>query len=194
MVVGIVIERSRRLRHASLRPKPLLDGIREDVVAGRFGAALERASAVRGTAFGDVIRTGLMCASQPLESVRAAVYTSALEQVQGLSKRLSTLTALGVIALLWGILAAFFELLPAFVNVADAPIGARSARIVDEAGFAFGPTGLGMMVAVVALLARALLGSWVRKLEAQLDYGATAFLNLLRKDAPSPEHPYRGET
>lgn len=107
----------------------------------------------------------------------AAVHTSLLEELHRLRGGLSTLTGLGSVALMLGVLSAIFELLVPFRNFAGPPLEPYSVRVVRDAADAFGPVGLGLGVAVIAVACRAMLAFRVEQIADRLEQAAVAALN-----------------
>ena len=176
--LGLLINRSYRLRAASLRGQPFLDQVRESVRAGRLPDALALASAASTTALGHVVKEGLLCAHQSPMAVRATLQAATFDRVRTLSWGRSILLGIGSLAVLYGLLGTVFDMFPSF-HCSIGGYESRAAGIARGISLSMSTTILGLIAGTVALAGRMFLDVRLQAIEAQLEHASAVIFNLL---------------
>ena len=177
--LGLLINRSYRLRAASLRGQPFLDQVRESVRAGRLPDALALASAASTTALGHVVKEGLLCARQSPMAVRATLEAATFDRMRALSWGRSILLGIGSLALLYGLLGTVFDMFPHFHCGYGCSVAGRSAALARSISLSMSTTILGLIAGTVALAGRMFLDVRMNAIEAQLEHASAVIFNLL---------------
>lgn len=151
LALGIIIERSLRLRTARVAPANLANQVIAELHRHPFnGDSLHELA--RRSPLGDVLATGIRFAGGGLDYMQMQMQTRASTRIHELEKNLNLLGTIGQIAPLLGLLGTVLGIIEAFmaVNSGGATDPAMLAAGISQALIT---TAAGMVVAVPALVA-----------------------------------------
>jgi biopolymer transport protein ExbB/TolQ len=183
--LAIIIERSIFLiRAGTVNPKVLYEMVRRMIQARNLDRAIKMCSEKSGPIL-RVAHVALTRAVQGEEAVATAVEEELVEITPHLKKRVPMLWSLANIATLFGLIGTISGLIEAFGAVGNAAAEERTARLAAGISEAMNNTWLGLMIAVVCIIAHLILGSIAKKRVSDLESFAVKMENMLAAEFKS---------
>ncbi|MGH7679955.1 MAG: MotA/TolQ/ExbB proton channel family protein [Gemmatimonadaceae bacterium] len=166
---------------SKIHARPFIEAVISLVRADRLDEALQLC-ADHQAALPDLGLVILRTGSRDEEDLASIARSARLTMIPSLTRRLSWLPTLAILALLLGFLGAVANLHDALMNSTPAALAVA---------FALRPIGIALIAAVPAVVGHALLVSEARKLAAQLEEFSARLLNAL-VDRPDVRLGHRG--
>jgi len=175
---SITIERIIYLRRAGIDKRRLLALLQSQIMAGNIQSALKICSG-NPTPLTRIIGAGLMRFNRPHEEVQAAMDEAALEVIPLLEKRTGYLAMLGNVATLVGLLGTIIGLIDSFSGVAGVDASTKATLLAKGISEAMTCTAFGLLTAVPALLAFAMLNGWTQRILDDINEVRVKVVNLV---------------
>jgi biopolymer transport protein ExbB len=189
--VALTIDNALLVRRRSLIPDDLGDSVRQLVAEGQVEQALALCT-TEPSFLATVIEHGLAEQALGWTEIEKAMEDATGQQAARLFRRVEYLSVIGNIAPMVGLLGTVTGMLLAFKQVADTEGHAGAAQLADGIYQALVTTVVGLLIAIPALGAFALLRSRVDQLVAEAAYAALhalAPLKQRRAGMPPPVQP-----
>lgn len=178
-VAAVVIERVFVLYfQASVAKAALLRAIDKLLRAGQVDRALKLATDNRSP-LGRVIASGIKNMNERKEVVQMVMDETALSEVPLLEQRIGYLAMFSNVATLAGLLGTIVGLIHSFGAVAKASAAEKSTKLAEGISEAMNCTAFGLVVAIPALLAYAVLQSKTHHLVDEIDEGSLHVYNII---------------
>ena len=178
-VAAVVIERVFVLYfQASVAKAALLKAIDKLLRAGQVDRALKLATDNRSP-LGRVIAAGIRSMNERKEVVQMLMDEAALTEVPKLEQRIGYLAMFSNVATLAGLLGTIVGLIHSFGAVAKADAATKSTLLAAGISEAMNCTAFGLIVAIPALLAYAMLQSRTQKCVDEINEGSVRIVNLI---------------
>ncbi len=178
-VAAVVIERVFVLYfQASVAKTALLKAIDKLLRAGQVDRALKLATDNRSP-LGRVIASGIKNMNERKEVVQMVMDETALSEVPLLEQRIGYLAMFSNVATLAGLLGTIVGLIHSFGAVAKASAAEKSTKRAEGISEAMNCTAFGLVVAIPALLAYAVLQSKTHHLVDEIDEGSLHVYNII---------------
>ena len=145
----------------------------------QMSRALELCTAHERHPFGNVAKAGLLKANMPDREIQRAMEAAALRAYPIVTRRVGYLSMLANVATLMGLLGTVFGLIEAFRGVSEADAAAKQEILSKGIAMAMSTTAFGLIIAIVAVVASAILQSRQGRLIAEIEAKATDLLNYL---------------
>jgi len=126
-----------------------------------------------------VLKSGLQRASRDDQQIQNALDASSLEAMPKLEKNLIYLALIANIATLLGLLGTISGLIKAFAAVAKADPAQRQEFLARGISEAMNATAFGLLTAIVAMVAHAVLSTKAQKIIEQIDEFSVKLMDLL---------------
>lgn len=179
LVLAVVLERSMVLYfQSSVAKEPLLKAIDKLLRAGQLDRAIKLASDSRSP-LGRVISAGLAKINERKDVVQMCMDEQALAEVPQLEHRIGYLAMYSNVATLMGLLGTIVGLIDSFGAVAHADAATKSTMLAAGIAEAMNCTAFGLIVAIPALLAFALLSAKMHALVDEIDQAALHVFNII---------------
>jgi biopolymer transport protein ExbB/TolQ len=175
---AIIIERIVYLRRASIDKRKLLALVKSQIMAGNLQGAIKVCNG-NPTPLTRIIVAGLMRFNRPDNEVQAAMDEAALEVLPEIERRTGYLAMLGNIATLVGLLGTIIGLIDAFSGISGLDPTMKSAMLSKGIAESMNCTAFGLITAVPALLAFALLNGWTQQLLDDINEASVKVVNLV---------------
>jgi len=189
--VALTIDNVLLVRRQSLIPDDLGDSVRQLVAEGQVDQALALCK-TEPSFLATVIEHGLAEQALGWIEIEKAMEDATAQQAARLFRRVEYLSVIGNIAPMVGLLGTVTGMLLAFKQVADTEGHAGAAQLADGIYQALVTTVVGLLIAIPALGAFALLRGRVDQLVAEAAYAALhalAPLKQRRAGMPPPVQP-----
>lgn len=178
-VAAVVIERVFVLYfQASVSKAALLKAIDKLLRAGQVDRALKLATDNRSP-LGRVLAAGIKNINERKEVVQMIMDEAALSEVPKLEQRIGYLAMFSNVATLAGLLGTVVGLIHSFGAVAKADAATKSTLLAAGISEAMNCTAFGLIVAIPALLAYAVLQSRTQKCVDEINEGSVRIVNLI---------------
>lgn len=180
--LALAIDLALALRRSRLLPDDLAEGVRTLVQQGELAKAQERCRA-RPCLLAEVIRAGLAEADEGWPACERAMEETLADAGAGLLRRIEYLAVIGNLAPMLGLLGTVVGMVFAFREVALSEGTARAADLAEGIYLALVTTVEGLVVAIPALGAYAVLRNRSDGLLAELARAAEGALRPVRRAA-----------
>lgn len=187
-MVYFIFENALGIRRRELIPEGLGDQVRNLTSAGRTTEAIEACRA-KPSLLAFVIAHGLAEADGGWAEIEKALEDSLAEQSARLLRKVEYLSVLGNIAPMVGLLGTVLGMLLAFREVASTAGKAGAAQLAEGIYQALVTTVVGLMIAIPALAAFAVLRNRVDQFIAEASYAALHALAPLKVRRPQAGAP-----
>jgi biopolymer transport protein ExbB len=175
---GITIERVIYLKKAGIDKEKLLALLKSQIMAGNVQGAVKVCSG-NPTPLTRIIQAGLTKFNRPDHEVQAAMDEAALREMPLLEKRTGYLAMLGNVATLVGLLGTILGLIHSFAGVAGVDPSMKATLLAKGISEAMNCTAFGLIVAVPALLAFAVLNGWTQSHLDDINEVSVQVVNLV---------------
>ena len=188
LVVGITIERIVALYiTASVDRRAVLAALEKMVRAGEIDRAVKLVSQSRAPMM-RVLKVGLSNFNEKREVIQLLMDEAALSELPRLESRTGYLAMLSNVGTLAGLLGTIVGLIHSFASVANAKAAEKSTELAKGISEAMNCTAFGLVVAIPALLAYAVLQGRTHRLVDDVNQSAVALYNIITDvKHPGPE-------
>ena len=178
--IATIAERAVYLFGSSINKDVFLATMQKCILAGDVAKAVKMCSAANAP-LARIIQAGLVKVNRPDEEVQAAMDEAALREVPKIAKRTGYLALLANLAMLSGLLGTVSGLIVSFGAVSGESVDpSQKARILAEGiSEAMNCTAFGLIVAIIALVAFAVLNGKTQGLEDDINEASVQVLNLV---------------
>lgn len=179
IAVAITIERTLRLLRYNIDGASFMFEIQKYILANDLDGAIRVCNGASSAALPRVIKAGLQRASRTDEQIQNAIDASSLELIPQLEKRLNFLALFANVSTLFGLLGTIMGLIKSFAAVAQADPAQRQAILSAGIAEAMNATAFGLITAIFAMVAHAILTNKATIILSQLDEFGVKLLDLL---------------
>ena len=172
------IERIIYLKKAGIDKEKLLALLKSQIMAGNVQGAIKVCSG-NPTPMTRIIQAGLTKFNRPDAEVQAAMDEAALRELPKLEKRTGYLAMLGNVATLVGLLGTILGLIHSFAGVAGVDPSMKATLLAKGISEAMNCTAFGLITAVPALLAFAVLNGWTQTILDDINEVSVQVVNLV---------------
>jgi biopolymer transport protein ExbB len=177
--IAVVLERVMVLYfRAGAAKEALLKAIDKLLRAGQIDRAVKLATESRSP-LGRVIRAGLLAFNERKEVVQMVMDEAAVSEIPALERRTGYLAMFSNVATLTGLLGTIVGLIHSFAAVGKAEAAEKSTKLAEGISEAMNCTAFGLVVAIPALLAYAVLQSRTHRVVDEIDEAAIHVYNLI---------------
>jgi biopolymer transport protein ExbB/TolQ len=180
LAIGIIVERAIFVYKSSINKDVFLATMQKCILAGDVGRAIKMCSAANAP-LARIVQAGLVKVNRPDEEVQAAMDEAALREIPKIAKRTGYLALLANLSMLSGLLGTVSGLITSFGAVSGESVDpSQKARILAEGiSEAMNCTAFGLIVAIIALIAFAVLNGKTQGLEDDINEASVQVLNLV---------------
>ena len=179
VVLGIVGERSYVLFFKALNRKDeFTREMRKLILSGNFVKAVKLAN-TENSPLSRIVKAGLLQVRRTDDVIQSTMDEAALLEVPYLERRTGYLAMLSNVATLAGLLGTVVGLIHSFGAVAKADAATKSTLLAAGISEAMNCTAFGLIVAIPALLAFAVLQSRTQKCVDEINEGSVRIVNLI---------------
>lgn len=150
------------------------------ILAGDLNSAVNYCNESRGP-LNSIVKAGIVAVMNKgsNEEVQTAMDVAALKEIPFVEKRTPWLALLGNVATLIGLLSTIWGLIQAFDAVASVDAAQKAVYLAQAIAIAMNGTAFGLMVAIPALLASALLSAKTQNILDDVHELSVSTLNLI---------------
>ena len=168
--MGLLIERFVFLFFKyNINGKAFMAQIQKLVMANNIDRAIKLCNAAPAAALPRVIKAGLARANKGHEAIASAIEEASLEIIPKVQKRTNNLTAVANVATMLGLLGTIFGLIYAFQALEKASPDEKAKKLAEYISVALNTTAFGLVVAIPALTAHAVLSSITQKIINEIE-------------------------
>ncbi len=179
IAIAIVGERANTLFFkATNRKDEFTREMRKLILGGNFVKAVKLANTV-DSPLARIVKAGLLQVRRPDEVIQSAMDEAALNEVPHLESRTGYLAMLSNVATLTGLLGTVVGLIHSFGAVSNADPAQKGTLLAAGISEAMNCTAFGLIVAIPALLAYAVLQSRTQKCVDEINEGSVRIVNLI---------------
>jgi biopolymer transport protein ExbB len=179
VVMGIVGERAYVLFFKALNRKDeFTREMRKLILSGNFVKAVKLAN-TENSPLSRIVKAGLLQVRRTDDVIQSTMDEAALLEVPFLERRTGYLAMLSNVATLMGLLGTVVGLIHSFGAVAKADAATKSTLLAAGISEAMNCTAFGLIVAIPALLAYAVLQSRTQKCVDEINEGSVRIVNLI---------------
>lgn len=178
-MVALIIEHLLSIRRDALMPRDQAEQLHQQIVAGQFQQA-EQIAKQRPTLLAHVVLTGLREAQFGYAAMEKAMEDAVLEQSARLSRKIESLSVIGALAPMLGLMGTVWGMIQAFAEFTEKanPMPADFAPAISEA---LVTTLFGLCVAIPALAAYAWFRNRIDEYVAEATLLVEQLVSPLRK-------------
>lgn len=181
VAVTIIIERVGALFFKfSVDSKLFLGQVESLLAQGNLQGALDLCASNEKAPLARVVKAGLLKAAREESEVKSAMDVALLDNSGSVTKRIGYLAMLANVATLLGLLGTIAGLISSFKAVASADAATKQSLLADGISVAMNATALGLVVAVMSLVAFSLLNGRANRILDELEKGAARTFEILR--------------
>lgn len=188
LVVYLIFDQALALRRKDLLPPDFLEAVRQLLAQGRLKEA-DQLCRQRPSPLAYTIASGIAEVEFGWPAVEKAMEESTDEQAARLYRRIEYLSVLGNIAPMLGLLGTVGGMIVAFRQVAVSQGTAGAADLASGIYSALVTTVVGLLIAIPALAAFAILRNRVDQLIAETVYAAQQVFQPIRRRLPGAMPP-----
>ena len=179
IAIAIVSERVNVLFvKATNRKDEFTREMRKLILSGNFVKAVKLANSINSP-LARIVKAGLLQVRRSDEVIQSAMDEAALNEVPHLESRTGYLAMLSNVATLTGLLGTIVGLIHSFGAVANADPAQKGTLLAAGISEAMNCTAFGLVVAIPALLAYAVLQSRTQKCVDEINEGSVRIVNLI---------------
>jgi biopolymer transport protein ExbB/TolQ len=175
---AIIIERIIYLRKAGIDKEKLLALLKSQIMAGNIQGAIKVCSG-NPTPLTRIVQAGLTKFNRPDAEVQAAMDEAALRELPKIETRTGYLAMFANVATLVGLLGTILGLIHSFAGVAGVDPSMKATLLAKGISEAMNCTAGGLIVAVPALLAFAVLNGWTQHILDDINEVSVQVVNLV---------------
>ena len=190
LVLVFVVERSLFLHRGLVLSSDFIDGVRNNLLAGRPLEALAACEESPGPV-PRVVKAALLRASSGEEAMRAAATEAALLELPVLERRLGTIAAIGRVAPLLGLAGAIFAGFDLATALRDGSVYGSADGLLLVVQGALATAGFAMVIAAGCALGHHFLVGRVRSIVTEMEIAAHSIITFVRHELPEekPRQP-----
>lgn len=159
--------------------KAILGTLRGHLFKGDLARSIRFLADQKPTPLVNILKAGLLNVPKGEVEVQAAMDEASLREVPIIEKRTGYLAMLSNVATLMGLLGTIVGLIHSFGAVAKADAATKSTLLAAGISEAMNCTAFGLIVAIPALLAYAMLQSCMQKCVDEINEGSVRIVNLI---------------
>ena len=179
ITIVVILERAFVLfLRTSSRRSEFLAEMRKHILSGNFSKAVQVANQ-DASPLGRIVKAGLLQVRREDEIVQSSMDEAALLEIPTLERRTGFLPMLSNVATLTGLLGTITGLITSFAAVSEADAGTKATLLAKGISEAMNCTAFGLIVAIPALLAYAVLQSRTQKVVDDINSAAVYVVNLV---------------
>ncbi len=165
---------------ASVSKERFLAQVQRAILAGDLNAAVNYCND-RSTPLNNIVKAGIVSVMNKGkdEEIQTSMDVAALREVPVLERRTPFLALFGNVSTLIGLLSTIVGLIIAFKSVSSEDPTVKAAILADGVAQAMNGTAMGLLVAIPALLAYAMLSAKTQKILDDIHESSVAVLNLI---------------
>ncbi|MCZ7583823.1 MAG: MotA/TolQ/ExbB proton channel family protein [Deltaproteobacteria bacterium] len=153
--------------------------VQQLVDAGNVERAIQLCNAAPHAALAKVLKAGLARSGDDDRQIQNGVDEAALEIIPKLTKRTNFLQVIANVATLLGLLGTIFGIIIAFKAVAEVDPSMKQVVLTKGIAVALYTTAFGLIVAIPAMLAHAVIEASTTKIIDEIDEYSVKLINLL---------------
>jgi len=157
----------------------LLRALNNHLLRGDFQGAIRLLGTQRPGPLARILKAGLLKVHRPDIEVQAALDEASLREVPQLEKRTGYLAVLSNAATLAGLLGTIIGMIKCFASVANADPANKATMLAEGISEAMNCTAFGLITAIPALIAYAVLQARTQHLVDEINESVVAELNLV---------------
>jgi biopolymer transport protein ExbB len=184
LVVVFVVERTMFLHRGLVLSSDFIDGVRNNLLAGRPLEALAACEESPGP-IPRVVKAALLRSTQGEEAMRAAATEAALLELPVLERRLGSIAAIGRVAPLLGLASGVLSGYGIVTALRDGSLYASADAVMLQAQAALATVGFGLLIAAVCALAHHFLVGRVRSIVTEMEIAAHSIITFVRHEMPA---------
>jgi len=181
-----ILERALYLHRGHVRSSDFIEGVRNNLRAGRPIEALAACEDSPGPV-PRVVKAALLRIPAGEEAMRAAATEAALLELPVLERRLGTIAALGQLAPLLGLAGAAVAGFDVAGALRDGSLYGAPDAVLLEAQAALATAALGLVVAAVCGVGHHFLGGRVRAIATEMEIAAWGLITFVRHELPEEQ-------
>lgn len=191
LAFSVFLARLLALRDTHTLPRPLIVQTRDLVLRGEVPEALTTCR-IDDSPLARVFLAGLRQAGKPRETIKEFLAEVGRHEGMNLSRGLSVLETVAVVAPLLGLLGTVWGMIDVFSTIEAQGVG-NSGALAGGIGTALYTTLAGLLVAIPVRVGHSIVQSRVDRVVLQMEEEALALLDLLCADRPEPSPVAEGE-
>src|SRR5229473_3255678 len=161
--VAVIVDRIQVLFFsASVDKDQFLKGLKTHIFNGDLDKAISYTAGQKATPLTNIVKAGLINVPKGEAEVQAAMDEASLREMPRIEKRTGYLAMLGNVATLVGLLGTILGLIQSFAGVAGVDPSMKATLLAKGISEAMNCTAFGLVCAVPALLAFAVLNGWTQ--------------------------------
>ncbi|GDY18271.1 hypothetical protein LBMAG55_15940 [Verrucomicrobiota bacterium] len=184
LVLVFVVERTMFLHRGLVLSSDFIDGVRNNLLAGRPLEALAACEESPGP-IPRVVKAALLRSTQGEEAMRAAATEAALLELPVLERRLGSIAAIGRVAPLLGLASGVLSGYGIVTALRDGSLYASADAVMLQAQAALATVGFGLLIAAVCALAHHFLVGRVRSIVTEMEIAAHSIITFVRHEMPA---------
>jgi biopolymer transport protein ExbB len=184
LVLVFVVERTMFLHRGLVLSSDFIDGVRNNLLAGRPLEALAACEESPGP-IPRVVKAALLRSTQGEEAMRAAATEAALLELPVLERRLGSIAAIGRVAPLLGLASGVLSGYGIVTALRDGSLYASADAVMLQAQGALATVGFGLLIAAVCALAHHFLVGRVRSIVTEMEIAAHSIITFVRHEMPA---------
>lgn len=174
----IIVERIVYLAQAGIDKKKLLTLLKSQIMSGNVQNAIKICNG-NPSPLTNIVKAGLARFNRPDTEIQAAMDEVALQELPKLEARTGYLAMLGNVATLVGLLGTILGLIHSFAAVSGASGQKKADLLARGISEAMNCTAFGLIVAVPALIAFAVLNGWTQGIIDSINEVSVQVVNLV---------------
>ncbi|HRK02083.1 MAG TPA: MotA/TolQ/ExbB proton channel family protein [Oligoflexia bacterium] len=180
VAAALIAERTSKLFFQySIDSKLFMSQIEGLLQKGNLQGALDLCAANEQKLLPRVVKAALLKASRNQEEIKTSLEVAVIDANSLLSARIGYLAMIANVATLLGLLGTIAGLIQSFKAVASADAATKQSLLAEGISVSMNATGLGLVVAIPAMIAFSLLSGRSNKILDEIEKGAGRTLSLL---------------
>ena len=178
VTIAIIVERAVYLFRASVDKDKLLALLKSQVMSGNVQGAIKVCSG-NPTPMTRIVQAGLMKFNKTDDEVQAAMDEAALRELPKINARTPYLAMTANFAVMAGLLGTILGLIHSFAGVAGVDPSMKATLLAKGISEAMNCTAFGLITAVPALLAFAVLNGWTQGILDDINEVSVQVVNMV---------------
>lgn len=178
-ILWLVIDGLISIKREKLLPGHVVEGVRQALLDGDFGAALETCEA-NPSPMSTILLAGFSNISEGYEVIQEAVATSAEMESEKVMQRINYLNLCGQIAPMLGLMGTVVGMVFAFATLATQTGAAKAQLLAQNISTALWTTCIGLIISVPSLIAFTLIRNYATRLILESEATVLDLIKVLR--------------